>query len=70
MTKRDKFEYSDADILDIVDSEGLGYAVSGYLGPKGGTFEDVELGNLWDSASNALRLLGRKLAEIEANLDT
>jgi hypothetical protein len=63
--KRDKFEYSDQDILDIVDNEGLGYAVSGYLGPKGDTFEDVALGRLWNEAEQAMSALQARLRRIE-----
>lgn len=58
-------KYSNRDILDIVDNEGLGYAVLGYLGPKGEQFEDRTLGSLWDSAYKHLQELDNYLSSLE-----
>lgn len=55
--------FTNEEILDIVQTEGLGYALTGYLGPSNGGFEDKRLGELWDKAHDALY-------ELESYLDT
>lgn len=66
--ERENYVYSNQDILDIIDNEGLGYAVYGYLGPKGEFFQDVELGELWDKAAVAMKTLQARLRRVEREL--
>lgn len=55
---------SNEDVFGVVNSEGLSYALTGYLGPAGHQFEDEKLGELWDNACRALQLLEKYLDEI------
>jgi len=41
------------DLYDIVQNEGLGYAVSDYVNAD--TIEDDEMRKLWENASEALK---------------
>lgn len=47
------------DVLDIVDKEGLGYAVQDYLDKE--EIDDDELYDLWEEAERALNALDRYL---------
>lgn len=51
-------------VFGVVNSEGLGYALTGYLGPRGDEFEDEELGRLWNAAYDALNELEAYMDEI------
>jgi len=51
MTKKNK-KLTNLDIAHIVDREGLGYAITDYIGST--NFEDKDLAKLWDQAQNIL----------------
>lgn len=44
--------YTNGDAVDILDNEGVGYAVRHYT--SGSAFKDPETRKLWDAADNAL----------------
>ena len=46
-------KYSIQTVIDIINSEGLGYAVKDYM--SGENIADEKLAKLWDIATNALR---------------
>jgi len=46
-------------VNDIVESEGLGYAITGYIGSE--EFVDLELAALWDQANDILTKIQNKL---------
>ena len=60
------------DVADIVDNEGLGYAVQDYMSAD--SIEDEELAKLWDEAGIILNKIDKILEpyyfnEIEENDD-
>jgi hypothetical protein len=56
-------EYSDAEVKQIVEDEGLGYAVMYYMGSD--RIETPKLKQLWDEASLAMHRLEEYLDTIE-----
>lgn len=48
-------KYSDSDAVDIIENEGLGYAVHDYC--SGDSFASEITGGLWDAADAALEAL-------------
>jgi hypothetical protein len=48
-------QWTASDAVDIIDNEGIGYAVQEYV--KGNAFKDSELARLWNEAGYALDLL-------------
>ena len=48
-------KYTNGDAVDIIENEGLGYAVQHYC--TGDYFKDPQTAKLWDEASNALNAL-------------
>ena len=60
LSKEDKVEkHTIEEIRDIVDSEGLGYAVTSYMAST--EIKDEELASLWRTASDALEKIERIL---------
>lgn len=53
--------YSNDELIDIIDNEGLGYAVYGYLNPNPEKFEDPITLELWYKAHVALKDLAEHL---------
>lgn len=51
MAKKNK-KLTNLDVAEIVEFEGLGYAITGYMGST--NFEDKDLAKLWDQAQNIL----------------
>lgn len=51
------------DLYDIVQNEGLGYAVADYVNPD--TIEDDEMRKLWKEADEALKKVQRVLDKWE-----
>lgn len=51
---------TDGDAVDIIENEGLDYAVRHYI--SGDYFEHAETGRLWDEAEKALDALVKHLA--------
>lgn len=47
--------YSNGDAVDIIENEGLGYAVQNYT--SGDSFKDPETKRLWNEADAALTTL-------------
>ncbi|MEI2465168.1 hypothetical protein [Niallia taxi] len=52
-------KYSIQDVADIVDSEGLGYAITGYL--SSANIEDDNLRELWIKAAEVLDKIEKTL---------
>jgi len=52
-------KYTDGDAVDIIESEGMGYAVEHYC--DGSNFESEETAKLWDAAQSALNDLRKHL---------
>jgi hypothetical protein len=50
-------KYTNDQAVDIIETEGLGYAVTDYC--RGSSFADPETAKLWDAARDALRSLVR-----------
>lgn len=48
-------EYTNGDAVDIIENEGVGYAVQHYV--SGSWFKDDTTERLWTNAANALELL-------------
>lgn len=44
-----------AQVVDVIDSEGLGYAIRDYM--SGDFIEDQELAKLWDEARKSIMLI-------------
>lgn len=51
--------YSNEDIAEIIESEGLGYAVESYIDPFG--IEDVQLQMYWQTAKANLEAIREHL---------
>lgn len=64
MTKEPQRKRTTEEVLEIVGSEGLGYACHNYC--SGEDFEDRKLAELWDSAGKALDLLDQYLNDYES----
>ena len=47
--------YTNGDAIDLIENEGLDYAVRHYT--SGSSFKDSDTGLLWDEAANALNNL-------------
>lgn len=63
-TKTKKYgcgEFSNFDAFDIIQNEGIGYAIQSYCSGK--DFKDAKLGKMWDKAKKILD-------EIENYVDT
>lgn len=52
-------KYSDEDLRNLIDNEGLGYAIYGYLNPS--MVENETTKALWLDAYNALKALSEHL---------
>lgn len=52
-------EYTNGDAVDIIENEGLGYAVTSYCG--GENFKDPVTAGLWSAAENVLTALTKHL---------
>jgi hypothetical protein len=42
-----------AEVADVVENEGLGYAITGYMSSE--SIKDKELAELWDKAEDILQ---------------
>lgn len=51
MAKKNK-KLTNLDVAEIVESEGLDYAITSYMGST--NFEDANLAELWDQAQDIL----------------
>lgn len=51
--------YTDEELIHLVDNEGLGYAVYGYLNPT--KVQNEVTRKLWEDAHNALKALAEHL---------
>jgi hypothetical protein len=54
-------KYSTKQVMEIIECEGLGYAVQYYM--SGENIDDPELARLWDDAQEALRKIEQKLTK-------
>lgn len=51
--------YTKEDLRDIVETEGLGYAIMDYVNPK--NIEDKDIRVLWETAKDAMEDLADEL---------
>lgn len=60
-TKKKAKTLTNLEIAYIVDTEGLGYAITDYMGSE--NFEDQHLAELWDTAQETLQEIQDVLEE-------